>query len=527
MSADDTSRTINEIDADLDYLAQAMTDLHERAVDDEGVTRSFTDDESARWGEAEAAIESLRSERDGAERRQALTDQSAFLGERDRGTNDGTNGQIHTDSTRTTRPGTDSERGREHAMMNDLERSMVTGDVTELRDSVRRVVDDQFADDQPGRAQIERMLAGQGVTEGHSMSARRGAAYIAQHLAVYGSSAYREAFEGVVKSAQRGYPVEMSADARRALAVADRFRDFNITTSGDGGVQVPTHLNPTIRLMDKDFQDGVTGIARHEMLTGGYNTWRGVASAGVSVTYEPESDEVVDAAPTDLGLISVDTHKGTVYVEATIEYDQDVGMNGQLQGLFDEALARNAATVFVTGTGSGQPSGIVTDLDALTNSEVATDSALTVDAEDVRDLLFTELPAGFRGSATWLMNDALRAHIHSFADSSGTRGLFTTDFTQGLTPALLSRPVRSASAMPTDTTPATGAAAMIVGDFSNYVIVHKMDARIEYIQNVMGANQRPVGRRGWVLYFRHGGGIGSTVNTAAGPGNAFRLLQGA
>lgn len=58
---------------------------------------------------------------------------------------------------------------------------------------------------------------------------------------------------------------------------------------------------------------------------------------------------------------------------------------------------------------------------------------------------------------------------------------------------------------------------LIYGDFSNFVIVDRVGTRIEFIPNVMGANNRPVGARGALLWFRTGSDV---VNP-----NAFRLLR--
>ena len=170
----------------------------------------------------------------------------------------------------------------------------------------------------------------------------------------------------------------------------------------------------------------------------------------------------------------------------------------------------------------------MTGLDALTNSEVALAVTAVIDADDVRGLLYSSLPAGFRGTATWLMNDAIRAHIQGFADASGTLGQFTVDLSTGYVERLLGRPLQAASAMSTDTAPnATTDFPFLVGDFSNYIIVHKLDATLEFIQNIMDpTTNRPIGERGWVLWGRHGGSIGSTNNTSAGPGNAFRMAHG-
>ena len=55
------------------------------------------------------------------------------------------------------------------------------------------------------------------------------------------------------------------------------------------------------------------------------------------------------------------------------------------------------------------------------------------------------------------------------------------------------------------------------GDFTEFVIVDRIDTTLELIPNLVGANRRPTGQRGALLWFRTGSD--SVVD------NAFRLLN--
>ena len=511
-------REASDIQSDRDFLRSELENIHTAAAAEE---RELTDDETARWDEGAAALERLSTE--DAQRAQLAEFAAVQSVNHERTT-------AAPESTRTVTTEA-REASRANEVMNAYERSLTgrSDHVAEARDVARSMLDDRFADMPEARERAEDMLRGVGISDGsRKASSSRAVELAAQHLLVFGSAHYERAFAASVRQAQGGLVGQLDADALRAMAAADRYRELNVSNGTEGGLQVPTHLNPTLRLMNKDSQDGVSGLARHETLVSGANTWNGVSSAGISVEYPTSPNEAAEVAEATVAMVdlSVPTHKGDIYVEATIEYDQDVGAGSQLGSLFDDAMERNSASIFVSGTGVDQPSGIATELDAISNSEVSVDTTLVIDEQDIRDLKFVELPAGFRGAASWVMNDAIRSHIQAFSPA-GQGALFTADLRDGYFERLLGSPVYAATALSADTTP--GAATdkvVILGDFSNYVIVHKLDATLEYIQNVMGSNQRPTGKRGWVLWFRHGAGLGSSNNTTAGPGNAFRMLEG-
>lgn len=58
---------------------------------------------------------------------------------------------------------------------------------------------------------------------------------------------------------------------------------------------------------------------------------------------------------------------------------------------------------------------------------------------------------------------------------------------------------------------------LLYGDFTNFVIVDRVGTTMELVPHLFGANQRPTGQRGALLWFR----TGSDVVIP----NAFRLLD--
>lgn len=175
---------------------------------------------------------------------------------------------------------------------------------------------------------------------------------------------------------------------------------------------------------------------------------------------------------------------------------------------------RMESVAFVTGTGTGQPTGIVT---ALTGSPqvVASGAADTFAVGDVY-ALDSALPARYAAGASWLAHRAIYNLTRRF-DTQGGASLWTT-LGNGLPQELLGRPVATAEAMDSTVTAAASNPILIFGDFSNYVIADRIGTTIEYIPHLFGAaGRRPTGQRGWYAWFRVGA---DSVNDAA-----FRMLD--
>jgi HK97 family phage major capsid protein len=86
-------------------------------------------------------------------------------------------------------------------------------------------------------------------------------------------------------------------------------------------------------------------------------------------------------------------------------------------------------------------------------------------------------------------------------------------------PMLVGRNVYECSGMDATYDPAATASNLILlyGDFKQFVITDRIGSRVELIQNLVGANQRPTGQRGAFLWARVGSD--SLVD------NAFRVLN--
>ena len=318
-----------------------------------------------------------------------------------------------------------------------------------------------------------------------------GDAHVARHVLLTGSPEYHRAFSEYLRN-------PLSARASMTL------------TDANGGYLVPFTLDPTIVLTNDGSTNPFRAISRIE--TTATDNWNGVTSAGVTAEWLAESTQAADASPT-VGNIQITPVKGAASVNASFELIQDSNLAAQLPRLFQDAKDRLEATAFATGSGTGQPMGVVTAVTAVTASRVSpTTGGVFSAATDVYRLI-EAVPARHRSRASWVANYNILNDIRGFDVYGGSS--FWANLGPDVPQSLLGRPVYESSAMASSVT--TGSNILLCGDFSEFIIVDRIGMSVLYDPNVKGANQRPVGEGQWAAFWRVGSGV-------ANP-NAFRILK--
>jgi HK97 family phage major capsid protein len=327
---------------------------------------------------------------------------------------------------------------------------------------------------------------------------------IAQMVLVSSSPTYMRAFTKLMKTRNvASLTPEEARSYTRAMSLTD----------GSGGYLIPFQLDPTVILTADGSRNRIRQISRVVTATG--DVWNGISSAGVTGRWAAEASEAGDNAPT-LVQPGVPVHKGDVFIPISIEAQQDeTNVATEVARMVAFEKDRLESVAFVTGTGSGQPTGIVTALVASSPTVVITSAATDTFAVGDVYALDSALPARYADGATWLAHRAIYNLIRRF-DTQGGAGLWTT-LGNGLPAQLIDRPNISAEAMDSALNTTVDNYLLAYGDFSNYVIADRIGTTIEFIPHLMGANRRPTGQRGWYAYFRVGA---DSVNDAA-----FRLLN--
>jgi HK97 family phage major capsid protein len=306
----------------------------------------------------------------------------------------------------------------------------------------------------------------------------------------------------------------MTEDERAAFARANAADQRAMALSPDtaGGYGVPMIINPEILLSNGGATGSLRSIAR--VVTGVTDTYRALRSAGSNASWDAEAAEASDDSPV-LANVDISPHRGTVFVPISTElFDDWEGLAVEMRKILADARDRLETDAFINGGGTTAPAGIVTRLDSNTNVEVILTTAGQLGVTDLYRV-FAALPARHRSNATWLMSLDMQNQVRALGDDK--LNAQTVPLSGDYSFNLMGRPVLESSAMPDYVTTTAAANLLVVGDFSNYTIFSRADARIELIPHLFGAtNGRPTGQRGWYYSFRTGADV---VNE-----DGFRLL---
>lgn len=304
-------------------------------------------------------------------------------------------------------------------------------------------------------------------------------------------------------AAGRGHMI--SPEEQRALE-----RAMSLTDSA-GGYLVPFQLDPTVIITANGSRNQIRQVARQVVATG--DVWNGVSSGAVSWSWDAEATEVSDDSTT-FAQPTVPIHKAAGFVPISIEaLEDEANVTQEVARLLAFGRDTLEAAAFATGTGSGQPTGIVTALTG-TSSVVTSTTTDVFAAADIYKV-DNALPARYRGNATWLANRAVYNLVRQFDTQGGAQ--MWERIGADVPPQLLGRPALESEDMDGVVNATQDNYLMVYGDMQSYVIADRVGMTVEFIPHLVGANRRPTGQRGWYAYYRVGA---DSVNDGA-----IRLLN--
>lgn len=130
--------------------------------------------------------------------------------------------------------------------------------------------------------------------------------------------------------------------------------------------------------------------------------------------------------------------------------------------------------------------------------------------------LFDSVNPRWQQNASWLSHWHIQSLIRQFASGTGQQsGSFWATLGMNTPDMLLGAPIRKVSAM--SNAVATANKILLVGDFSQYLILDRIGMTVQFEPLVKGSNGRPNGQVGWFAHWRVGGGVLVP--------DAFRLLK--
>lgn len=334
---------------------------------------------------------------------------------------------------------------------------------------------------------------------------------LALRVAITGTDTYRSAFAKAMSNQMWALTTDEQRTLERAASL----------TGNAGGFAVPFTLDPTIIYTNTGVANSFRQVSRVVTIT--TDQWNGVSSAGVTASWDGEAAEVSDDAPT-LAQPSINVHKAQAFVPFSIEIGMDwAAMESDVRGMFLDARDRLEGAAFTLGAGDGsnQPTGIITALDG-TASELTEVTSETFTDDDVYKTL-TNLPPRFRRTrdqAVWMAHLGTMNAIRQFDTGGG--GAFWTNLVGPEPERLLGYRIYENSSMDDATTINAAVTEdnfiLVLGDFSNYVIVDRAGMNVELVPHLFAtANNRPSGQRGFYAWWRVGA---DSVNDAA-----FRVMN--
>lgn len=326
---------------------------------------------------------------------------------------------------------------------------------------------------------------------------------VAERYLITGSDAYRSAFAKAITGSVVPLTAEEGQAMQRAMSLTD----------AAGGYAVPFLLDPTIVTTTSGTTNPFRAISR--VVRGTSDVWNGVNSGGVTAEWVAEGVEFADASPT-LSTAPITAHKAGAFVPFSFEIQEDfTGLEAELRVEMQLAKDDLEAAAFATGTGTGQPVGIVTALVASSPTVIVTSLAADTFAKADVYALRAALGPRWRPRATWVGNLLSFDAIRGFGSSNEA---FTVDFTAGQIPSLLGAPLVESSSMDGVINAGAHNYMLVFGDFQNYVIFDRIGMSIEFVPHLFDpTNNRPNGQRGLLAHWR--------VGADSRNDNAFRLLN--
>lgn len=323
---------------------------------------------------------------------------------------------------------------------------------------------------------------------------------IARRMVLTETPEYRSAFAKGISSPTPAF----DADEVRAL---NEFRAQSLT-AGEGGYAVPVLIDPTIILTTGAADAPILRVARVETITN--NVWKGVSSAPASWSYDTEGSAVSDDAVT-LAQPVVTAYTARAFIPYSIEIGGDYpNFAAEMRRVIEQGYVDRIAATSMTGTGSDQPFGIFTAIDAAAAREVLVTTSGSLGPEDVFKA-WNHLGERFRGRSSWFSSVSVESEVREGA--SNNAGLYTVNLTADGLALVNGRPWYLTDYAPAFTGTTGSVNLLVLGDFSNFVIAQRAGMSIELVPHLFDVtDNRPTGQRGLFAWARHGM---DSVNDAA------------
>ena len=306
-------------------------------------------------------------------------------------------------------------------------------------------------------------------------------------------------FDTWTRRGEKGFSAEQAAKF---------YNTMSTTTGSEGGYTVPSAVASSLIDSLKLF-GGMRAVAELLNTAQGnplsFPTTDGTAEVGEILA---ENAQATGADPV-FGTVGLNVFKYSskiIAVPIELLQDSSVDIEAFIRKRIIERIGRITNQHFTTGTGTGQPRGIVT---AASSGKIGTTGqTLSVVYDDLVDLLESVDEAyQLGGKCKFMFSQSLRKVLRKLKDTAG-RPIWTPGYEAGITAGapdlLLGKEVALNNDMPV---PAANAKSIIYGDMSKYIIRDAMQVNLMRFDDSVYASK---GQVGFLAFMRSGGNLVDT-----------------
>lgn len=251
---------------------------------------------------------------------------------------------------------------------------------------------------------------------------------------------------------------------------ADEIKTLTVGTDANGGYLAPEEFGAELIKNLVQFSP-IRQYAR-VITTGAAEIKYPKRTSGTAASWVSETGSRSSSQPV-FTQITLTPYELACYTDVSTQLLEDNAYNLESELSMDWAEAFGAAEglAFVSGNGSGKPTGLLT---ASGLTERISGHASTIPSADPLISAFHDLPAVFAQNGSWMMNRNTLATLRKFKDSNG-RYLVLDSLAEGAPVTLLGRPIIEAIDMPDI---GAGAYPIVFGDFQGYRIVDRISLSV-------------------------------------------------
>ncbi|MGY0270946.1 phage major capsid protein [Limosilactobacillus fermentum] len=252
-------------------------------------------------------------------------------------------------------------------------------------------------------------------------------------------------------------------------------------SDSDGGYLVPDEFEN--QLIQKLHQENVLRSISHVIQTSsGDHKIPVVASEGTASWLDEEA--AYTESNSSFGQVTLGAHKLGTLIKVSDELlnDSAFDLTSYISTEFARRLGDSEEEAFLTGNGTGRPTGILNDSNGAKDGVTAA-AADAITFDELIDLFYS-LKEPYRKNAVFLMNDSTVKAVRKLKDQNG-QYIWQPSVQLGTPDMILNRPVFTSQYMPTLS---AGNKIALFGDFSYYWIADRQGRTFKRLNELYAVN---------------------------------------